>query len=799
MKLITLFLIVLSTVAFGQSDYFVKDFKTEQPIPFVKVFPSEGTPFLADIDGKIEVPSEVNSIRLRSSGYRDTIIQLADVSGEVLFMQWNVQEIEEVKVVPGVNPAHRIVQQAIDRRKQNHPLENDAFTYNSYSKFVFDINRDALEKIPDNETDSGVVALKEFFGQQHLLLMESASKRSFQPPYRDKEEIIAYKVSGFSDPTLSTFANGFQSFSFYDNQFDLLGKQYINPIARGGIRRYLFILEDSTVINGDTTFTIFYRPRKGKNFDGMTGRMYINSNGYAIEKVIAAPYEEGEGFQLKIVQEYKLIDGKKWFPEKLSTEIEFPGLSVSLKVPDAYIQGRGNTYIEDVQLNPEMKKIRNRNVTLSTAEDANELDEGTWDTIRKYEATSREKRTYQVIDSISEAYKLDQRLNGLSTLLKGKIPIKYFNIDLWRMLNYSTYEGYRLGLGLETSDRLSKRFNVGGYFGWGTKDKDWKWGGYSTVHFSRKHGVNLKLRYQEDLLERGGHEFSLGENISLKDAGLFRYFYITQMERQRLAEVVFSTDIKANIELKLIGNYQRIWFNDAYSFMSNDTAVYRPIQDFDLAETGVEITWNFGEKYMLLGTEKFSMGRKFPQLRIKAIRGWKDWFESDYDYWRFNAQLTQSFGIRSVGVLKLKLAGSKTIGSVPLTLMQIGNGTGEAWNVSAVGTFETMTPAGFFATEQASMFVRMNFLPFKTKAKWNEPQIILHSAAGFGTFNNRGEHNWTFDTMEKGYYEAGLALNGIWTPSTLSLGLGGFYRFGPYSNSDWTKNIVPKIVFTTSF
>ena len=112
----------------------------------------------------------------------------------------------------------------------------------------------------------------------------------------------------------STFANSFQSFSFYENQFDLLGKQYINPIARGGIRRYFFILEDTTIVNNDTTFTISYRPQAGKTFSGLKGYLFINSNGYAVEKVIAEPYDDSSGMQMRIVQEYKFIDEKKWFP-----------------------------------------------------------------------------------------------------------------------------------------------------------------------------------------------------------------------------------------------------------------------------------------------------------------------------------------------------------------------------------------------------------------------------------------------------------------------------------------------------
>src|SRR5690606_3680539 len=123
-----------------------------------------------------------------------------------------------------------------------------------------------------------------------------------------------------------------QSFNFYDNEFELVGSKYINPIASGGTKRYLFILQDTTVVGNDTTFTIYYRPRIDKDFKGIEGTMYVNTNGYAIEKVIASRYSRdttNETFKAKIVQEYEFIDGNKWLPTKLSTQVELKGLSLS--------------------------------------------------------------------------------------------------------------------------------------------------------------------------------------------------------------------------------------------------------------------------------------------------------------------------------------------------------------------------------------------------------------------------------------------------------------------------------------
>ena len=784
--------LIVFSCSFAQNTYLIKDKISLEVIPFVKVKPNVGNPFLADIDGIISLDQNASQLELHVNGYRDTMINLNVLSENTIFLTPLVKEILEIKVTAGENPAHRIIDLAIQNRKKNNPTDNDAFKYDSYSKFIFDANRDELSKIADSTSDSTLLSMKKFFDEQHLFLMESASTRTFIPPSRDKEEITAYKVSGFTDPMFSTFANEMQSFSFYENQFQLLGKTYINPIALGGTKRYLFILEDTTIVNQDTTFTIFYRPRKGRNFEGMTGRLYINTNGYAIEKVTAAPYEDTTGMLAKIIQEYAFIDNKKWFPAKLSTQITF---GFGMSVNGLQVEGKGNTYIKNVQLNPEGLKKRNfDNVTVTTNENAGEVKDNVWDSLRVFEITDLEKRTYQKIDSLSKAEKFDKKLVALAALAEGKLPLGKLNLDLERVLRYNLYEKYRLGLGLETSKKLMKSALIGGYFAYGTRDKDFKYGGYSTVWINKKNGVKLNFRYQQDVIERGGYSFQK-DGFTLNSTAISREFFIQNMDKQRLAEVSLSGNIKSNMKITLIGNYQRLWFTEgyAYNYTSNTPAIQT-----DIAETAVEFTWNIREKVMQLGNQRVSKGTKWPKIQFKAAHGWNGWFAATNEYLRLNAEIQQDISIRGLGKLTWTLTGGQTIGDVPLLLMQNGNGTGRNWNLSVANTFETMKPSEFFNSKQAAFYLRMNFNAFKTKAKWNEPQIGLHHAIGYGEMADKTLHSVSFRSMDKGFYEAGIYLNNLFTNGISGFGIGSFYRYGYYADGDWKKNIVPKICLTVS-
>lgn len=786
-------IIFLCFFVHSQTTYFIKDAVTLEVIPFVKVYPQNGQPFLADIDGAFSLEDEQFPAQLKVYGYVDTLCTLTSIQDNLIFLRPVFQQIQEVKVIAGENPAHRIMDLVIENRKKNHPMENDAFRYKSYSKFFVDANRDAIYAIPDSTTDSTLIEIKKFFNEQYLFMMESASTRTFIPPSRDKEEVTAYKVSGFSDPMFSTFVREMQSFSFYENQVQLLGKDYVNPIALGGTRRYLFLLEDTTVVNNDTTFTIFYRPRKGKNFDGLTGRLYINTNGYAIEKVSAMPCEDTTGVAIKILQEYRFVEGKKWFPEKLSSEVRFKGIVLSPKVKDGYLIGKGVAYIEDVELDPKDLKMKGfDNITVSTASDANLKDDKEWEKLRKYDLNNREVRTYTMIDSLSKANDLDRKLQLLKVIGTGKVPMGKMNLDIARLMDFNQYEGFRLGAGLETSNRLSKLFMIGGYFAYGFKDKALKYGGYSTINLYEPRGLKLQFRYQEDVRERGGTGFQ--PSVFSFGSDLYRDFYITSMDKERLAEVALKGRLKANINYSIFGAYTRMTFTDSYLFEvdGGDEGNYF-MSGTENAEAGIEISWHVREKMMKLGDQLISTGGKGPKIKLRFSKSLPGMFNTQLDYVKMNFQLDQTLSIRAFGKFSYNVQAGKTWGNVPLFLMHNANPTGKPWNLSVSGSFETMPPATFYNDQFVSLFTRLYIKAFKTKALWNEPQISLHHGIGYGELNNKFVHGAQFRSTDKGYFEGGLIINNILVSGFSGIGIGVFYNYGYYSSADWKSNIIPKI------
>lgn len=788
----------LSFLSFSQSRYVVRDTISGEPMPFVKVIPNTGTPQFTDIDGKFDINEGVTSIQLRFQGYRDTTVLVTNVKDATIYMWVNQQVIQEVVAIAGENPAHRIMDLVIENRKKNHPLENDAFTYNSYSKFIFDIDSSFQQKITTEPVTDSTKDIVNFVNSQHLFMLESASERTFIPPARDRENITAYKVSGISHPAFSTFAQSMQSFNFYDNQFDLFGSSYVNPIAFGGTKRYLFLLEDTTVVGMDTTFTISYRPRLGKTFNGLKGKLFINTNGYAVEKVIAEPFADtNQLFNVKIVQEYEFINGQKWFPVNLSTAVELKGMSFSINGSTGFVEGTGHTYIKDIKINPDgLKKRGFNNIALATDIGAENVKENEWNGMRNDSLTDKEARTYVVIDSLAEAENFDKKLGALMALSSGKIRMGPVNLLLDRIIDFNMYEGYRLGAGLETSDLLMKNISVGGYFAYGFRDKEWKYGGFSTFHLNRRQGIKLTLRYQQDVLFRGGNVFER-QAFSLASTEAYARIYRSEMERQRLAELQFSISPLGNLTFHAFANYQRVEMTKGYQYTPMDTNMLS-LNQIDLAETSIEMRWNIREKVILLGEQRVSKGTKYPKISLKITKGWSGIAESTSDYTRLNLRISEDFSSLRFGAINVTVQGSQTIGDVPLFLKQNAFGTRQDWNVTTANTFETVYPGEFYHDRQAVLFVRYDIPAIRTKMSWNEPQFIIHHGIGYGDFKDRAEHNVNFSSMDKGLFEAGLILSGLLKVNFTSLGVGLFYRYGVYSEPQVAKNLVPKISLKVS-
>ncbi len=779
----------------------VLDKKTKEPMSFVTVTVAQtGKGAYTDVEGRftLQLTEKPGKIIFSFVGYEKQEVIPGDNKELTVWMMPAMYMLQELVVMPGENPAHRIINLAIENRKINNPEKATSFSYTSYNKLIFTgLVDSALLNNPEKlaALDSSDKMTIDFFEKQHILLSESVTERKFIPPARNQEKVIANRVSGLSNPVFSLIGTQLQSFSFYNDYISLLDYKYLSPLASGSTSKYLFLLEDTLYDGKDSIFVISFRPRTRKNFDGMSGLLYKHTDGYALKNEKAQPAEAKGGVQISIRQQYEKVQGKQWFPVQLNSSLLFDNMQVN----NFKVAGIGWAYIKDIQLAPDIKRREIKNVEFEVLPSAHKVDETFWQMHRPDSLTKQELETYRVIDSLGKAENLDLKLKSLLALYKGRIQTGPLDVELDKILRYNGYEKLRVGLGLRTNDKIFKHAQLGGYFGYGFGDKEWKFGGDLNVFIAPTIDMELNLSYIEDVIESGGASF-YRSRLPLNTTESYRQLFINRMDRIYKSEAVLSFRFLRYFKMNLFANEQTREVTNPYFFdisLPDETDYLKYVYQF--YETGVDARFAFKEKLAKTPLGTFPIPGKYPVFRLRYATGLRN-NRQDVYYNRIDLRAVKHFFIRHVGRSSFTFMGGYINGEVPFTLLYNARGTYENFSISVNNTFETMRPNEFLSNRYASLHYMHSFGSLLFKSKFMQPRISVSASAGWGELNNAGKHrNISFQTMEKGYYESGLIIDNILKLNFTGLGIGAFYRIGSYAFPDAKDNVVLKASFSFVF
>jgi hypothetical protein len=797
---------VLSSSVYSQNilEGKVLDSDKDTPLAFVNIsVEGSSTGFSTDIDGKFSIVSSVPVSKVYFSYVGYELLEYPVDAHEkklIIRLKKKSYDLNEVEILPGENPAHRIIKLVTKNRDHNNPDKIQSYTCNTYSKTYWDLvyNTDELNTKNDSlQVDSLKSRLRIFSETSHLLMMESVTERKYLSPDFLKETVTGTKVSGFKDPSFSTSATDLQPFSFYDDHFKILGKNYLNPITGGSTSKYFFNLEDTLYQNNDSVFIISFRPLKGKNFEGLEGVLYINTNGYAIQNVIASPYDKGL-IDIKIQQQYSLTDGKQWFPNQLNYELFYK------KYPSKYMGMKltGKSYVTNVRLNVPLRKKEFDEKTIVLAPDATQKDDEYWKANRIDTLDQKEKKTYIVIDSLGKKQNFDRILKIFEALYTLQIPISFISIDLNKIIGFNDYEVIRGGIGLHTNDKLSPYFSVGGYIAYGYKDSITKYGFDLKVKpIKGNKDFYIKALYSNDLSEPAKTQYFYTKYNFNRNTMTFRMDFIEQKE--------ISVNFRAFNYLT-----SNIAYNESFRIPKYDY-IFLPEKDdltatsigFRSAEIRIKGRYAYKEKLIQSLGQMISDGTKYPILYFaytKGIKGSTDF--ANYDYNRFSLGIEKIFLIKNIGKTKLLLEGGYLSGNVPYSFLFNGNGSNNNDSYLYVeNSFQTMGLYEFVSDKYINLFFSHDFGSLLFKHKNFRPQPVIFTSIGYGTLRNPRQHlNIDLNTMEKGYFESGLLINNLlrfnyYNIAYLGLGGGAFMRYGSYSSTNMEQNLTYKFSLVVTF
>ncbi|MFA9188999.1 DUF5686 family protein [Flavobacterium sp. FBOR7N2.3] len=823
-QLFLLFFFTLSLQAQFQINGIVKNTNSNEVLPFATITTDNGNYSITDVDGKFSITSStpISFFYVSYIGYTKTKINIQkNTTFYNVSLTQATANLNEV-VINTENAALAIIKKTIALKDNNNPQKRlKSFEFKTYNKLIVSANPDSISGQIDSiivrrtkkgvyyKIDSTNYKFKTTVDKRHLFQTEKVSQYQFGNN-KLKETILGTKMAGLKQPLYEILTFNLQSFSIYDPKYELFETKYNSPIADNSIKEYNYKLLDTVAIAGRDSYMIYFKNKKKSKDKGLEGILYIDQNSFAVSKAIMRirglldisanhdfEYFPEENIWFPIHKNFQIIKGKNDDDIKIfGGTIQFDGdveqdLSVRKKQPSDYIYLRSESRNFDIKNN---KSIQIPNPYYAVEIDKNALnkEESFWETYRKDSIDIRTQKTYSDIDSIAVRKKIANRVQLGKKIINGYLPIGFFDMDLRKIFSYNNYEGFRLGLGGVTNEKLSKDFRIEGYYAYGTKDGMFKGSLGAAAKVDKQANSWLGISYTDDLREIASTSFSIEK----------KPFKIYDPRPINISTFYNYLSWKGYYETKQILKTESIWelshteiepkFN--YTFLQND----KLYTSYVMTTAMVSLQWSPFSDFMQTPTGRIEIEKRFPKFTFQYTQSLGRLWDNDFDFSKFDFKTEYERKYLSGQKTSLLLQAGYALGDVPLTHLyntspnNITKGTIiERITFGGKNSFETMFFNEFFSNRYA-LFQFKHAFNRVTLFKKIKPSLVIVSRMAWGDLDHPEQHlGLGFKTLEKGFFESGIELNQIFN----GLGLTTFFRYGPNQLPKLEDNIAVKLSY----
>jgi hypothetical protein len=774
--------------------------ESKEPVPFAHIFfkKHENQGVTSDVRGDFRLPTfeSADTVVISHVGFEKMVLSVSALKNNTtIFLQPKQIEIAEYTFFAGENPALAIVQKAISNKPANDPDNLRTYQYNAYSKFVFTLegleSQDSINSRIDSLLEGG-----------HLFISESFSEIRYKKPGKKNEIVKASKMSGIKSPIIGLVSSTFQPFSLYTDHINILEIPYLNPMSKDGMKKYDYFLEDSIQTDLGTSYIISFQPQKGKTYLVGRGIMTVSSQKYALENIVFRSIENGSNLQFELQQKNNW-NGQNWFPEQINSQY-------ILKETD--IEGRNlklinQNFISNVAIDSDadFKEINPVALVFDIQNELYPLDVYRQDTL-----SQKEMITYERFDSLD-----DKKLNFLNFLSRlitkvsiGRIPLGPVDLLTNRFLRINQHEGPALGLGLSTNGSLSDYLRLEGYFRYGFRDMAWKYGAGVETIISKVNDSKLSLYYSQDVSEIGHIPFISTPTFS-RASDIYRDLLAERMDQVERIQLEFSQIPRRNWRVGITGsleNRKALWTQE----LDQPIAIENAFLEFRSAEVGMNLRYIFRENASKIENSFLPGLASYPVFQMQLVRAIPEILASNADYWRASFKMQQQWK-KGLSLNRLQISGMYAWGDVlPVGMMNTGFGIRpQSRNLSVVfpGYLQTMRIYEFLSDRV--MYVSYSHMTGPLFNKRRDfvtfaPQVNLTQSLAIGSLNDSFIATaFDYQTLEQGYYETGLELRNLLKYKSgigfQGIGIGAFYRWGPYANATPKDNLVINFSLSTAF
>ena len=442
----------------------------------------------ANQDGEFELKLKKGNHEIVVSfiGYNSDTISVnltKNINLEILLNPTEVR-LPELTVLPGENPALKIIEQAI-KKKEERNEKITSYEFFAYTKGIVKTAGDLSSR--DNSVTVGLGSV-DFDSLKITGIIENTSRGYFEKPNNYKEEIIAQKQSANFPSSINLLTGSRVMQNFYDNDIEFFGKPLPGPLSDDALNYYYYYIKDTTAIDGNPVFEIYMEPENQSN-PGFKGSIFIKDKTYDLIKVSLNPNSSAVPVSIfrNISIESQFSEYEVYMPidYRISAQINYLNIvSLSFEV---------NSIMYDYTINKTFKDDFFDEVVIKVLPEADKRDSVYWANAQTISNTSEELQAYRRIDSLeSIPTTFWDNFSFLST--RTSITENFSTIGPLALYNFNRVEGHSLNLGAYLNSALNKRLYYDIDFNYGFADKRFKssFSGRYLLGEYRNYFVNLK-------------------------------------------------------------------------------------------------------------------------------------------------------------------------------------------------------------------------------------------------------------------------------------------------------------------
>lgn len=709
-----------------------------------------------------------------------------------------------------------IINQVIKNTNFNN-VNNCEFT--TYNKLIVTANPDLIDGKIDSiftvrrnkktlkKLDSTDYFLKKTLSKQHLYQTEKLSKIKYRLNKR-KETILSTRMAGFKEPFFEYFALQIQPHTIYDNYYFLMEKKYINPLSINALRKYNYEIKDTLNYQNRKVYQLVATPKSKNKKNKLSVVYYIDTANYSIAKADLSSkgiININAGFEFVFdknlnnwfptEQTVKITKGKNKYPIKLLGEtITFESTYLSNsnnKNTSDHIQIKSTTVFSNPKFNV-YTEIKKPSISIEIKDKTNSKKEYIQFKTYNDSLDIRSNPTYMSLDSLVEKRRIENKIQIGRKVIKGYFPVGFFDVDLRYLIRYNNFEGFRLGLGGITNEKLSKTYKLEGYYVYGTKDGVFKGSIANSFQLNKSSQTWIGTSYTDDLKEIASTSFEVDKRVfKIYDP---RPFNITTFYNHRTWKGFLETKLIPKMDGLIQVSSSIISPKFDYTYKNNGM----DYQDFKVSLLTASFQWNPYSNFMKTPVGNIEINKNYPKFTFQFSRTLSNFMGNNFNFGKADIRIDYQKKFNSNHKLLFLVKGGLAFGDVPLTHLynhSPNNLNKEAilqrMNFGGKDTFETMFFNEFFSNRYFFSQVEHQF-PKLIVSNKIKPIFSLVSRFGIGDLDKPENHQKiNFKRLNQGFMESGVEINNIFK----GLGLAGFYRYGTNQLPRLEDNIAIKLSF----